>query len=193
MTLDGISGNSRDTGESESQVSEGRISKSGRVVRKMWRDAVGYPSVCRCTAVERKMWMRRWWSATPRSKNVNVVRCCWISQVTRMILERANLRSAKGDFQVLERHCGIEAKLRREDRVSVYMARWPWKLVLLLRSLLESTLLLSAMARLRRQASAIPSGEGSVTFTPLGILYKEQRYWQKARKKTSKDALRENC
>ncbi|TYK24232.1 hypothetical protein E5676_scaffold27G00390 [Cucumis melo var. makuwa] len=163
MTLDGISGNSRDTGESESQVSEGRISKSGRVVRKMWRDVVGYPSVCRCTAVERKMWMRRWWSATPRSKNVNVVRRCWISQVTHMILERANLSCyAICVICLLRRtscvrtyclfYCGflvispkgIEAKLRREDRVSVYMARWPWKLVLLLRSLLESTLLLSA-------------------------------------------------
>ncbi|TYK04364.1 hypothetical protein E5676_scaffold675G00350 [Cucumis melo var. makuwa] len=40
----------------------------------------------------RKMLMRRWWSVTPRSKNVNMARHCLISQVTHVILARANPR-----------------------------------------------------------------------------------------------------
>ncbi|TYK27622.1 hypothetical protein E5676_scaffold3445G00050 [Cucumis melo var. makuwa] len=79
MTLDKISGNSRDISKCESQVSDGRIPRSGRVVRKMWRNIVEYPR-------------ERWGSATPRSKNVHMKRRYWISQVTRVILARANLR-----------------------------------------------------------------------------------------------------
>lgn len=40
--LDGIPGNLRDTSESESQVSKGRIPKSGQAMRKIWRDVIEY-------------------------------------------------------------------------------------------------------------------------------------------------------
>ncbi|KAA0041814.1 hypothetical protein E5676_scaffold83G00010 [Cucumis melo var. makuwa] len=98
MMLNGIPGNLHDTGESKSQVSKGRILKSGRVVRKVWQNVVGYP----------------------RSKNVNVARHCWISQVTHVILVRANSRSVRARFQndlaiVIVLQC--VAKLRREGRV----------------------------------------------------------------------------
>ncbi|KAA0026314.1 hypothetical protein E6C27_scaffold19G003290 [Cucumis melo var. makuwa] len=42
--------------------------------------------------VVRKKLVRRWWSVTLGSKKVNVVRRCLISQVTHMILARANHR-----------------------------------------------------------------------------------------------------
>ncbi|KGN47035.1 hypothetical protein Csa_021001 [Cucumis sativus] len=48
--------------------------------------------------VERKMLMTRWWSVTIRSKNVNMARRCWISQVTRVILAKVNPGSAMGNF-----------------------------------------------------------------------------------------------
>ncbi|KAA0051349.1 hypothetical protein E6C27_scaffold55G00720 [Cucumis melo var. makuwa] len=41
---------------------------------------------------KRKMLMTRWWIANSKSKNVNVARCFWIFQVTRMMVVRVNPR-----------------------------------------------------------------------------------------------------
>ncbi|KAA0062987.1 hypothetical protein E6C27_scaffold468G00870 [Cucumis melo var. makuwa] len=42
----------------------------------------------------------------PRSKNMNMARRCWISQVTREVLTRANPKSVRGDSRV-SKSCGI--------------------------------------------------------------------------------------
>ncbi|KAA0062578.1 hypothetical protein E6C27_scaffold79G00690 [Cucumis melo var. makuwa] len=58
------------------------------------------------------MLTRHWWSVTPRSKNVNVTRRCWISQVTRVILEKANRRLSE-----------VEAKQRMDFSPSLRCKR----------------------------------------------------------------------
>ncbi|KAA0065897.1 zf-CCHC domain-containing protein/DUF4219 domain-containing protein/UBN2 domain-containing protein [Cucumis melo var. makuwa] len=54
------------------------------------------------TLAMRKMLMRHWWGVTSKSKNVNVARNYWISQVTHVILARANPMPMRGDSYVSE-------------------------------------------------------------------------------------------
>ncbi|KAA0041858.1 hypothetical protein E5676_scaffold83G00530 [Cucumis melo var. makuwa] len=55
---------------------------------------------------------RRWWSITSKSKNVNMARLYWISQVTHVILARANPKSA----EEIPRLSSVEAKRRMDFR-----------------------------------------------------------------------------
>uniref|UniRef100_A0A9I9EIV0 Uncharacterized protein n=1 Tax=Cucumis melo TaxID=3656 RepID=A0A9I9EIV0_CUCME len=90
MMLDEIPNNSPDTGESESQVNERRFLVQGVVVRKML--------------------MRRWWSVTPKSKNVTCV-----------ILARANPRLMK--YFLLEDFRVRKKRSTRKDVIGQKMMR----------------------------------------------------------------------
>ncbi|KAA0058462.1 hypothetical protein E5676_scaffold606G001840 [Cucumis melo var. makuwa] len=61
--------------------------------------------------VVREMLLSRWWSVTLQSKYVNKARRCWISQVTRLILARANHRLSSNEAMrrlVLRLRCQIK-------------------------------------------------------------------------------------
>lgn len=84
-----ILGNLHDISESECQINEERF--LGLRMRLLQNDS----NIWCCSARCEKDVDKTLEECNSKSKNVNVVKCCWI-------LARANPRSLKGDFQVSE-------------------------------------------------------------------------------------------